>query len=178
MTASARWKVLVSAPYMIPVLADYKDELSAGGIDVIVAPVVERLSEEELLRWARDVDGVIAGDDQFTERVLRECQRLKVISKWGTGVDSIDREAAQRLAISVCNTPGAFTDPVADTVLGYILTFARRIPWLDQGIRRGRWGKEHSGSTRIRFEISSRGCRMPSAARASARTRSRRPCRP
>jgi D-3-phosphoglycerate dehydrogenase len=74
--------------------------------------------------------------------VLAACApRLKVISKWGTGIDSIDRQAAEKLGIRVCNTPNAFTLPVADTVLGYMLAFARRQPWLDRAVKSGTWQK-------------------------------------
>jgi phosphoglycerate dehydrogenase-like enzyme len=66
---------------------------------------------------------------------------LKVISKWGTGIDSIDTSAASKLGVRVYNTPNAFTDAVADTALGYIICFARRLPWMDQDIRRGLWAK-------------------------------------
>ena len=73
---------------------------------------------------------------------MRAClPRLKVISKWGTGIDSIDREAAQRLGIRVRNTPNAFTLPVSDSVLGYILAFARRQPWMDRAMKAGEWEK-------------------------------------
>ena len=41
----------------------------------------------------------------------------------------------------MCNTPNAFTDPVADTALGYVLCFARRLPWMDHDIRQGLWNK-------------------------------------
>ena len=132
---------MVSAPYMLPVLEQYRPVMEESGIDVIVAPVRERLNEEELLSVITDVDGVICGDDQFTERVMLAASKLKVISKWGTGIDSIDLQAAQRIGIKVCNTPGAFTDPVADTVMGYVLCFARQLPWLDRDIRNGQWQK-------------------------------------
>lgn len=137
------WKILVSAPYMQPVIEEYRGLLEAGDaqVEIVVPPVEERLSEEELLQWIGDIDGVIAGDDAFTERVMKAAPKLKVISKWGTGVDSIDREAASRLGISVCNTPDAFSHPVADSVLGYILCFARQLPWMDGDIRSGRWEK-------------------------------------
>ena len=135
------FRVLVSAPYMIPVIEEYRQRLLRAGVDPIIAPVRERLSEEELLPLVRDIDGVICGDDQFTERVLKGAPRLRVISKWGTGIDSIDREAASRLGIRVCNTPGAFTDPVADTVMGYVLAFARKLPWMASDMRDGRWEK-------------------------------------
>ena len=136
-----RWRVLVSAPYMLPVLSEYHSIFEENDVEVIAASVRERLSEAELLPLVGDVDGAICGDDRFTERVLRAAPRLRVISKWGTGIDSIDLQAAGRLGIRVCNTPGAFTDPVADTVMGYILAFARQLHWMDQDIRAGRWQK-------------------------------------
>ena len=143
-----KWRVLVSAPYLLPVLDEYQGELQQHGIETVAAPVRERLSEDELLPLVGDVDGVICGDDRFTLRVLEAAPKLKVISKWGTGIDSIDLTAAGKLGIMVCNTPGAFTDPVADTVLGYILAFARQLPWLDRDIRNGRWEKRPAISLR------------------------------
>ena len=74
--------------------------------------------------------------------MLEACSpRLKVISKWGTGTDSIDRAACERLGIQLKNTPNAFTIPVADSVLGYILAFARRQPWMDRAMKSGKWQK-------------------------------------
>ena len=64
-----------------------------------------------------------------------------MISKWGTGIDSIDTNAAARLGIRVFNTPNAFTDCVADTTLGYILNFARSLFRMDQDVRSGKWIK-------------------------------------
>jgi D-3-phosphoglycerate dehydrogenase len=69
---------------------------------------------------------------------------LKVIAKWGTGIDSIDPDAARQAGVKVYNTPGAFTVPVADTVLGYILSFARQLPWLNQDIQEGKWEKRNA----------------------------------
>jgi D-3-phosphoglycerate dehydrogenase len=143
-----KWRVLITAPYMLPVAEEFRARLSAEGVEVLTAEVRERLSEEELLPLVADVDGVICGDDQFTERVLRRAPRLKVISKWGTGVDSIDAGAASRLGIRVCNTPGAFTDCVADTALGYVLCFARRLLRMDADVRRGLWVKPEAVSLR------------------------------
>lgn len=138
------WRVLVSAPYLQCVLGDYRHVFTENDIELVVPPVRESLNEEQLLQWAGNIDGVICGDDSFTERVLRAAPRLKVISKWGTGLDSIDRDAAGRLGILVRNTPNAFTEPVADTTMGYILCFARRLPWMDRDLRKGLWRK-HSG---------------------------------
>ncbi len=136
-----RYKVMVSAPYMRPVLGRFEDWFSQHGIDVVCPRVDERLSEAELLEYVAELDGAVCGDDAFTERVFANAPRLKVISKWGTGIDSIDLEAAARKGVHVLRTSGAFTDPVADSVLGYVLSFARTIPWATQDLRCGGWEK-------------------------------------
>ncbi len=134
--------ILFSAPYMIPSLERFRPILENYGLELLVAPVQERLNENDLLALAGQFDGVICGDDRFTEKVLKACSpRLKVISKWGTGIDSIDKEAAARLGIQVLRTPNAFTLPVADSVLGYMLAFVRRQPWMDRAMKNGQWEK-------------------------------------
>jgi D-3-phosphoglycerate dehydrogenase len=143
-----KWRVLITAPYMLASVGEFRARLSAEGLEVLTAEVRERLSEEDLLPLVGEVDGVICGDDRFTERVLRAAPRLKVISKWGTGVDSIDTAAAARLGIRVRNTPDAFTDCVADTALGYVLCFARKLTQMDADVRRGLWVKPEAVSLR------------------------------
>jgi D-3-phosphoglycerate dehydrogenase len=136
------YTVLISAPYFLAVLERFRPLLEAYGLKVIAPQVRERLEEADLLTYAGQFDGALCGDDRYTARVLEAClPRLKVISKWGTGIDSIDREAAARLGIQVRNTPNAFTLPVADTVLGYILAFARQLPWMDRALKSGGWEK-------------------------------------
>jgi D-3-phosphoglycerate dehydrogenase / 2-oxoglutarate reductase len=134
--------VLFSAPYMIPVLDRYRPLFDDLCIELIVPDVHERLSEEEILSYAGNFDGTVCGDDRYTERALKAClPRLKVISKWGTGIDSIDSAAAACLGIKVCRTPNAFTLPVADSVLGYMLAFARQQPWMSEAMKAGMWSK-------------------------------------
>jgi D-3-phosphoglycerate dehydrogenase len=136
-------RVLLSAPYMIPVYDRFRPLFEEAGIEVVVRPVEERLSEAELLAIAGAIDGAISGDDRWTAKALAAAApRLKVIAKWGTGIDSIDLAAAQRLGIRVCNTPDAFTDAVADSVLAYILAFARRTLWMDRKMKAGAWAKD------------------------------------
>ena len=135
-------KVLIAAPYLIPVVERFRPVLAHYGLDIIVPTITERMDEEQLLSYAGQFDAALSGDDRYTRRVLEACSpRLKVISKWGTGIDSIDRRAAEELGIRVCNTPNAFTLPVADSVMGYILTFARRLTWMDASMKRGAWEK-------------------------------------
>ena len=134
--------ILFSAPYMTPFLDKFQSFFDQYDLKLIVPEVHERLEKDQLLEFAGEFDGTICGDDQYDAEVLNACApRLKVISKWGTGIDSFDQEAANKLDIKIFRTPNAFTLPVADTVLGYILAFARRQPWMDRAIKMGRWEK-------------------------------------
>ncbi|MFZ5884730.1 MAG: phosphoglycerate dehydrogenase [Chloroflexota bacterium] len=134
--------ILFTAPYMIPFVDRFKPVFDKYGIELILPDVQERMEEEDLLKYAGQFDGAICGDDRYTARVIEACSpRLKVISKWGTGVDSIDAEACSRHSIKIGRTPNAFTTPVADTVLGYMLAFVRRQPWMDKAIKSGKWEK-------------------------------------
>ena len=139
---SMTYTVLFTAPYMIPFVNRFKPVFDTYNIELIVPDVHERMEEADLLKYAGQFDGAICGDDRYTLRVIEAClTRLKVISKWGTGIDSIDAEACSRYSIKIGRTLNAFTTPVADTVLGYMLAFARRQPWMDQEMKSGKWEK-------------------------------------
>lgn len=137
-----KYKVLITAPYFQLVVDQYRDIFDKNEIEIVVPPVNERMSEEELLGLVGDIDGIICGDDKITEKVLDHSPQLKVIVKWGTGIDSIDKEAAERRGIPVKNTPNAFTEPVADTVMSFILCFARGTIDLNEKMRKGVWEKK------------------------------------
>jgi len=135
------WRTLITAPYFLPVVEDYRSQLESAGLELVLADVRERLSEAELLPLVPAIDAAICGDDQFTERVLEAAPRLKVISKWGTGIDSIDVGEARRRGIVVCNTPNAFSEPVADTVMGYVLLAGRQLVRMNADMHHGVWRK-------------------------------------
>ena len=134
--------ILLTAPYMLPTKERFTPVWKHYELNVIAPAVEERMEEDDILQYAGQFDGAICGDDRYTERVLKDCSpRLKVISKWGTGIDSLDQVAAAKLGIQIFRTTNAFTLPVADTVLGYILTFARKFPWMDREMKAGTWQK-------------------------------------
>lgn len=136
------YSVLMSAPYMLPTIDRFRPVFAHFGIDLITPDVQERLEENEIMKYAGQFDGAICGDDRYTRKVLESClPRLKVISKWGTGIDSIDKQACSELGVLLKNTPNAFTLPVSDSVLGYMLAFARLQPWMDHAMKAGEWEK-------------------------------------
>jgi phosphoglycerate dehydrogenase-like enzyme len=135
------YRVLISAPYMHAERDKVEALLAPHALDVTWACGDERLEEDELLSVIAPFHGIICGDDQLTPRVYDAAHNLKVVVKWGTGIDSINRDEAERRGIQVRRTVGAFTDPVADTTLAYILAFARGVITNDNIVKSGRWEK-------------------------------------
>jgi len=137
-----KYQVLFTAPYMIPFVDRFKPVFDKYNIELIIPDVHERMEETDLMKYVGQFDGVICGDDRYTLRVIKACvPRLRVISKWGTGIDSIDAQACSRYSIKIGRTLNAFTTPVADSVLGYMLAFTRRQPWMDKEMKSGKWEK-------------------------------------
>lgn len=137
--------VLVTSLIMQRDLERFYTQLEDAGIEAMPYSVNQFLTEEDLLPIIGKYDGVIAGDDQFTERVLKSgLPRLRVISKWGVGLDSIDINAAKRLGIHVYNSPGAFGNAVAEVAIGYVLMLSRKLHIIDKEVRIGNWPKPES----------------------------------
>ena len=100
------------------------------------------LNEKECLKLSPNFDGWLAGDDEITEKVMKRLTpKLRVISKWGTGLDSIDLQAADRLGIKVKNSKGAFAEPVSEIAIAYILDLYRKVTETDRLVRLGEWPK-------------------------------------
>jgi D-3-phosphoglycerate dehydrogenase len=133
------YRVLVSCPLILDAIDDYADVLAARDIAYDVADVDQQLDEPELLDRLPGYDGILAGDDELTARVIEACPQLKVVAKWGIGTDGIDFDAAEEHGVRVFNTPGAFADEVADTVVGYAIMLARELHHVDREVREGNW---------------------------------------
>lgn len=108
--------------------------------EVVYNPVGKPLTEEEIIPLLDGCDGYIAGVDYITEKVIASApDQLKVISRYGTGIDRVNIEAAGKRGIIVTNTPGANAEAVADLTFGLMLSVARKIPLLDRSLREGAW---------------------------------------
>ncbi len=98
-------------------------------------------TKEEMLEIIPEMDGVIIGIDPCDEDIIKTARKLKVISKYGTGVDNVDLKVAAREGIVVTNTPEANVEAVADLAFGLLLALARRIPETDRETKAGNWKK-------------------------------------
>jgi D-3-phosphoglycerate dehydrogenase len=136
-----KWRTLIACPHLQRTIARHEECFAEHRIEIEVPGRTEPYSARELIEIVPSFDGVIAGDDEFSAAVLERATRLKVIVKWGVGVDAIDLEAARRLGIRVFNTPGVFAEEVADVVMGYVILLARQLHRLDREVRAGGWPK-------------------------------------
>lgn len=135
-------KVAVTCHQLIRDIEALRNRFDEADLELVVAKVPgQHLEGEELVEALEGCIGVIAGDDQFTEAVMTQLSELKVISKWGVGIDGIDRDAAKRLGITVRNTPGMFDDEVADISLAYVIMLHRELVQIDRRVRSGSWYK-------------------------------------
>ncbi|HWP46496.1 MAG TPA: phosphoglycerate dehydrogenase [Candidatus Limnocylindrales bacterium] len=98
-------------------------------------------STEELIRRMQGAEVVIniRAYCKFTEEVFQKSPSLRLISIWGTGVDNVDLEAAQRYGVTVTNTPNTSTESVAEHALALMLAVARQIPHLHTQMKKGVW---------------------------------------
>lgn len=115
--------------------------LEEKGYEVILNPYGRLLTQEELIKLIPGVDGIIVGLDRLDKEVLRAAKKLKVISKYGMGIDNIDMECAASLGIQVARTPGTNNKAVAELTIGLILDVARQISYSFQNIQRGAWAR-------------------------------------
>jgi len=133
-------------------------------------------NEAELIRRIRDADVVlnIRGYTHFSAAVVDACERLRLISIWGTGTDHIDYAATRARGITVTNTPGVNAHAVAEHTIALMLAVARRIPSMDAGVRAGEWPRgllvQLEGKTFGVIGLGAIGCRVATLASAFGMT--------
>jgi len=106
---------------------------------LVFNPDGKPLSEDKLIPLLDGCDGCIAGLDYYTAKVIESADDLKVISRYGAGVDRVDLDAAKKRNIVVCNTPGANKHAVADLTFALLLCVARKVSVLDRKTREDQW---------------------------------------
>lgn len=116
-----------------------RTELEAQVGEVIYNTSGKPLRSEEVRDLLHDCDGYIAGLDVIDRAALEGANKLKVIARYGVGVEKVDLAAAREKQIVVCNTPGANSKAVAELAVGLMLAAARQIPLASDATRGGGW---------------------------------------
>ena len=147
------WNILITARVVKEVGQPAIDLLRRAGCKVVIPPKLGALRAAELRAVLDKADGVLASADEYSRAVLTspEAARLKIVSRWGVGYDSIDVAAATELGIVIAYTPGLLNETVADYTFALLLALVRRVHIVDTAVRQGVWkpvwGHDVAGKT-------------------------------
>lgn len=131
-------RILITTTSFMDTPGAHHDLLKEQGYEIVTAR--GPLNEDQMNDLVGDVEGIICGDDAITRGVIeRALPRLKVVSKYGIGVDRIDLQAARELGVPVAYTPGVNEVTVAEHVFGLMISLARNIPQENQWVKKAEW---------------------------------------
>lgn len=131
--------------YRVALLDVFVPEVLAE-VQTVIPPELELLAvktpdEDEKLRTVADADFILAGWASVSAQVMDAAPKLKLIQKWGIGVDKFDLKAAAARGIPVAIIAGGNAIPVSEHAVHLMLSVYRRLPFVDRSLRQGRWLK-------------------------------------
>ena len=139
-----KWKVFIAEPMDFD--GTTHKAIEESGCEVIMGrPMWKypdwKYSDDELIEACQDVDGVMgASRDNYTRRFMESVKRLRVISKYGIGVEKIDIKAATENGILVANTPvPENVDSVAEHAIALMLGLSKRLFFAFDHAKKGKW---------------------------------------
>ena len=115
------------------------DLLENAGIEYLVNPHNKKLTENQLSELIGDFEVLIAGTEPITDKVMSQAPKLKLISRVGIGLDSVDLNAAKKRGIKISYTPDAPAPAVAELTLSMILTLLRSVHVSNLQMHHGNW---------------------------------------
>lgn len=146
------WKILVTATHFDTLCTNAKRLLEENGCELIVNQTENAYySFEQLKEVAGEIDGAIIAMDEWNEEVFRIAPRLKVLARFGVGINNVDLVKAKEYGIKVVNAKGQNANAVAEFCMGMILNSLRHVGQIQGELSRGRWvrtvGTELKGKT-------------------------------
>ncbi|KGM45777.1 D-glycerate dehydrogenase [Neobacillus niacini] len=111
----------------------------ADSCEVIYFEKLDSETYPVFLEALKDAQGLLGSGLKVDNELLEQAPQLKIVSNISVGYDNLDMEALKERGIMATNTPDVLNDTVADTIMGLILSTARRIPELDQWVKSGQW---------------------------------------
>ena len=135
-------KILISSRSFGKIDSGAIELLKKSGLTPVINPYGKKLSEDELIPLVQDVTGIIAGTEEISEKVLSSAKDLKVISRYGVGLDNVNLQCAQNQNVLVYCTPETPSLAVAELTISLILNLLRKISILDSKIKNSSWKQE------------------------------------
>jgi D-3-phosphoglycerate dehydrogenase len=119
-----------------------RDELSDLFPQSLFNDTGRYLTENELIRFAGEADALLVGRDGITDKVLSALPQLKIIAKYGVGLDNLDSEALQRHQVELGWTAGVNRRSVAELTLSFMLGLCHNVFKSGWALKQGQWVKE------------------------------------
>ena len=116
--------------------------LNQKGLSIKLNELNRKLTTDELIKQAREANGIIAGTESYSKEVLDQLPNLKVISRLGVGMDSIDLKATKQKGIKIFKTKTSPAQAVAELSLGLLLDVVRKITAQNNDVKIGIWQKK------------------------------------
>ena len=104
--------------------------------------------EETLLRHVAGADALLVGTARIGPAVLDAAPRLRIVARYGIGLDNVEVEEATRRGVVVTNAPGFCREEVAEHVLALLLCLARGVHLYDRAVRAGDWTRAGARTVR------------------------------
>ena len=145
-------KVLVTASHYVELCSEAKNLLERNGHSVLLIDrTMPYFTFEELSGLVGDIDAAVVGLDQWNEAVFKIAPKLKIIARFGVGVDNVDLVKAKEYGIKVSNASGQNSNSVAEIAVAFMLNALRNIPSLHGSLTNGKWlrfvGSDLQGKT-------------------------------
>ncbi|MDC7231688.1 MAG: phosphoglycerate dehydrogenase [Spirochaetales bacterium] len=137
----SKGKILVTPRSMSKNGHPFLKNLEEAGYEVLTPFPGKQPSKEELLSVLPECTGYLAGVEKVDADVINACDKLKVISRNGVGIDNVDRAVAEAKDITLCITPGANSRGVAELAITLMLSALRSIPQTSDSVKNGGWAR-------------------------------------
>lgn len=138
------WNVLVS-----PHINDAGPRSINDIAELVYASNDEEIEENKL----NDIEGIILSGRDIPVDFLKKAKNLKVISKFGVGLDTVDIEAATSRGIIVCNAPGSNAQAVAEHTMGLLLAARKQLHTANDDLRSGKWNQGDYTAPELRGDV-------------------------
>jgi D-3-phosphoglycerate dehydrogenase len=134
-----RHKILVTPRSLTEAPHPAVTAMAAKGVEIVYATPGKMPDEAELMRLVPDVTGWLAGVEPVSPAVIASAQKLKVVSRNGTGLDNLPLATLKERGIAVRTADGANARGVAELAIAMIFSAMRHISFTDQGLKKGGW---------------------------------------
>ena len=135
-------KILISSRSFGKINSGAIELLKQNGLNPVLNPYGKKLTEDQILDLMDDSIGIIVGTERITKKIIESSSNLKVISRYGIGMDNVDLTAAKENNVAIYNTPKTPALAVAELTITLIFSLLKKINKVDSNLRRNNWKPE------------------------------------